>query len=79
MKKTNIILTYLENKTDNNDEFDYLTPIELKEVDPEWNNTYLVRSSDNFPICECFFEKEAKAVCNALNKDSNNVLNSMVR
>jgi len=39
---------------------------------------YLVRNSDNFPICECFSDKEAEAICDALNKDSKNVLNSMV-
>jgi len=48
---------------DSIDEFDYVTPNELAEIDPEAKSSYLVRNSDNFPICECFSDKEADAIC----------------
>jgi len=63
---------------DSVDEFDFITPQERLEVDPESNSMFLIRNSDNFPICECFSEKEAVAICEALNANPKNILNSML-
>ncbi len=59
-------------------EFDYVTPQELKEVDPEAKDVFLIRNSGNFPLCECYSTEEAEAICDALNKDSESILNSML-
>jgi len=63
---------------DSLDEFDYITPSELKEVDPEAKDVFIIRNSDNFPICECYSTEEAQTICDALNRDSKTVLNSML-
>ena len=60
--------------------FDYLTPEEILKVSPEANpKIFLIRCSDNFPICEYWSEKEAKAICNSLNKNKKEVLKSMIK
>lgn len=65
-------------EVDSVNEFDFVTPLDLKEIDPEAEGVFIVRNSDNFPICECHSEKEAIAICESLNYNYKNVLISMV-
>jgi len=71
-------IAIMKKNIDSVDEFDFVTPSELKEIDPEAKDIFLIRNSDNFPICECYSTEEAEAICEALNSNSKSVLNSML-